>query len=369
MEVQQIMFQWYLFVLIFAVGLFANMTRQTYTVNSYGQREQRYGWLPVLAILLPLIYLAGTRGDMRFGDTSAYRAGFHDLPSSLNGVSGYFTDTSKDKGFTVFSVIIKSIIGNRDVLYFLVIAAICLTCVFYVYKKYSCNFIMTVFLFVASADYLQWTYNGIRQFLAVSLIFACTGLLLKEKYIPIIVIILLASTIHASALIMLPIVFIVQGKPFNKRTVLFLFAMLMAIAFIDQFTDIITNIMENTQYSGEVDQFLNAEGTSIQRVLVYSIPAFIALLFRKRIEMADNQLINMASNMSIATFGIMFLSAFSNGLFLGRLGIYTSLINYILLPWEIENIFTKSSARLIYVIMIVCYLVFYYYQVVITWGI
>lgn len=228
---------------------------------------------------------------------------------------------------------------------------------------------MTVFLFVASADYLQWTYNGIRQFLAVSLIFACTGLLLKEKYIPIIVIILLASTIHASALIMLPIVFIVQGKPFNKRTVLFLFAMLMAIAFIDQFTDIITNIMENTQYSGEVDQFLNAEGTSIQRVLVYSIPAFIALLFRKRIEMADNQLINMASNMSIATFGIMFLSAFSNGLFLGRLGIYTSLINYILLPWEIENIFTKSSARLIYVIMIVCYLVFYYYQVVITWGI
>lgn len=362
------MFQWYLFVLIFTVGLLANMTRQTYTVNSYGQREQRYGWLPVLIILVPLIYLAGTRDDMGFGDTSAYRIGFHDLPSSLSGLSGYFTDDSKDKGFTVFSVIIKSIIGNREVLYFLIIAAICLICVFYVYKKYSCNFIMAAFLFVASADYIQWTYNGIRQFLAVSLIFACTGLLLKKKYVPLIAVILLASTIHGSALIMLPIVFIVQGKPFNKRTVLFLFAMLMAIAFIDQFTDIITNIMENTQYSGEVDQFLSTEGTSIQRVLVYSIPAFIVLLFRKRIETADNQLINMASNMSIATLGFMFLSAFSSGLFLGRLSIFTSLYNYILLPWVIENIFTKSSARLIYAIMIVCYLIFYYYQVVITWG-
>lgn len=361
-------FQWYVFVLIAAVGILAPMLGQVRTVNICGRQEQRYSWIAALAIIIPLIYLAGTRGDMGFGDTSAYRSGFHALPSSLSGLSEYFTDTSKDKGFTVFSVIIKSIIGNRDVLYFLIIAAICLTCVFYVYKTYSCNFIITAFLFLASADYIQWTYNGIRQFLAVSLIFACTGLLLKKKYIPVIAVILLVSTIHASALIMLPIIFIVQGKPFNKRTVMFLAAMLLAIAFIDQFTDIITNIMENTQYSGEVDQFLSAEGTSIQRVIVYSIPAFIALLFRKRIEIADNPLINMASNLSIATFGILCVSAFSNGLFLGRLSIYTSTYNYILLPWEIENIFTKSSARLIYVVMIVCYLAFYYYQVVITWG-
>ncbi len=362
------MFQWYLFVLIFGVGLFANMTRQTYTVNSYGQKEQRYGWIPVLIILIPLVYLAGTRADMGFGDTSAYRTGFHELPSSLRGLSGYFTDDSKDKGFTIFSVIIKSIVNNRDVLYFLIIAAICLVCVLSVYKKYSCNFIMTVFLFVASADYIQWTYNGIRQFLAVSLIFACTGLLLKKKYVPVIAVILLASTIHASALVMLPIVFIVQGKPFNKRTVLFLFVMLMAIASIDRFTDIITNIMENTQYKGEVDQFLNTDGTSIQRVLVYSLPAFTALLFRKRIQIIDNQLINMASNMSIATMGLMIMSAFSSGLFLGRLSIFTSLYSYILLPWEIENFFTKSSTRLIYAIMVMCYLIFYYYQIVITWG-
>lgn len=362
------MFQWYLFVLIFAVGMFANITGQVYTENSYGQREQRYGWVPVLIILVPLIYLAGTRDDMRFGDTSAYRIGFHAMPSSLRGLAGYFTDSSKDRGFTVFTVFLKSFIGENDVLYFLIVAAICLICVFCIYKMYSCNFIITIFLFIASADYIQWTYNGIRQFLAVSLIFACTGLLLKQKYVSVVIVILMASTIHASALIMLPIVFIVQGKPFNKKTVFFLFAMLVAIAFIDQFTDIIANIMENTQYSGEVDQFLSTEGTSIQRVLVYSMPAFIALLFRKRIEMANNQLINMAVNFSIATFGLMFLSAFSSGLFLGRLGIYTSLYNYILLPWEVENIFTKSSARLIYALMIICYFAFYYYQVVITWG-
>lgn len=362
------MFQWYLFVLIFGVGLFANMTRQTYTVNSYGQKEQRYGWIPVLIILIPLVYLAGTRADMGFGDTSAYRTSFHELPSSLHGLSGYFTDDSKDKGFTIFSVIIKSIVNNRDVLYFLIIAAICLVCVFCVYKKYSCNFIMTVFLFVSSADYIQWTYNGIRQFLAVSLIFACTGLLIKRKYIPVIVVILIASTIHASAIIMLPIVFIVQGRPFNKRTVMFLFAMLMAIAFINQFTDIITNIMENTQYNGEVDQFLSTEGTSMQRVIVYSIPAMIALVFRRRISLANNNLINVSVNMSVTCCSLYVLSAFSSGLFLGRLPIFVSLYNYILLPWEVENIFTKDSSRVIYVGMIVSYLCYYFYQTKVVWG-
>ena len=127
------MFQWYLFVLIFGVGLLANMTRQTYTVDFYEQRELRYEWAPVLMILVPLIYLAGTRDDMGFGDTSAYRSGFHATPSSLSGLVGYFTDSSKDRGFTVFTVFLKSFIGENDVFYLLIIAAICLTGVFCVY--------------------------------------------------------------------------------------------------------------------------------------------------------------------------------------------------------------------------------------------
>ncbi|MCF2682333.1 EpsG family protein [Faecalicatena contorta] len=361
-------FQWYLFVLIFAVALLAGVSKQTYIVDSYGQKEIRYDWFPVLAILLPLIYMAGTRADLGFGDTSAYRSGFYSLPSSLSGLTEYFNQASKDKGFTVFSVLIKSIIGNRDVIYFLIIATICLTCVFCVYKKYSCNFVMTAFLFVASTDYIQWTYNGIRQFLAVCLIFACTGLILKKKYVPVIVIILIAATVHATALMMIPIIFIVQGKPFNKKTMLFLGGVLVAVAFIDHFTDIITIVMENTQYSGEIDQFLGTEGTSYQRVIVYSIPALIAFVFRRRIALVDNRMINMCVNMSAACLGLYGLSAFSSGLFLGRLPIFVSLYNYILLPWEVENIFTKESARILYLVMIILYLIFYHYQVTVVWG-
>lgn len=362
-------FQWYIFVLIAVVALFSTLVEQTYTVNFLGQKEQRYYWLPVLMVTLPLIYWAGTRGDLDgWGDTGAYRLAFRDLPSSLSGIGDYITDEMKDKGFIVISVLIKSIIGNRDVIYFTIIAGVCIFCVMGNYKKYSCSFMMSAFLFVASGDYLQWSYNGIRQFIPVAILFACTGLLLKKKYTSLIIIILLLSTIHASTLIMIPVIFIVQGKPWNEKTILLILLAMLAIAFVDRFTNIITEVMENSQYSGEVDQYLSSEGTNIFRVLVFALPAIVAFVFRSRIAYINNPLINLAVNMSVVSFGVYLVSAFTSGLFIGRIPIYFSLYNYILLPWEIENIFTKRSAQLLNIIMIVFYLFFYYYQVAITWG-
>ncbi len=359
-------FQWYIFVLIFIVAFIAQKTGQRQLVDSYGQQEYRYRWIPVLAITLPLIYLAGTRGN-RIGDTAAYRNTFRNLPESLAELPDYLTDDMKDKGFTIVSTFIKSIIGNHDVIYFMIIAAVCLLCVAYVYKKYSSNFFMSMFLFVASADYIQWTYNGVRQFIAAAVLFAGIGLFLKKKYIPLIVLILLLSTIHASALIVLPFVFIVRGKPWNIKMSVFLCVVLFAMLFVNQFTDLITNVMENTQYSGSINDFLNTRGTNLLRVLVFSMPALIALIFKKKIAAFNNPLIDLSVGMSIATMGWYLISAFTSGIFIGRIPIFFSLYNYILLPWEIKNLFDEKTSRFLSVLMICCYMVFYYYQVHITW--
>ena len=66
--------------------------------------------------------------------------------------------------------------------------------------------------------------------------------------------------------------------------------------------------------------------------------------------------------MSIASAGLYVISMFTSGIFIGRLPIYFSLYNYILLPWEINRIFTKQSARIIYIIMVIAYLGFYLYS-------
>ena len=77
----------------------------------------------------------------------------------------------------------------------------------------------------------------------------------------------------------------------------------------------------------------------------------------------------MCVNMSLLSTGIYVVSIFTSGILVGRLPIYFSLYNYILLPWELEYIFTVRSKKILYLLMIGAYLVFYYYQLNYSWGI
>lgn len=151
--------------------------------------------------------------------------------------------------------------------------------------------------------------------------------MLKKKWIPLIITILFAATIHGSALLMLPIVFIVQGKAWNKKTIGFIAVCIVVLAFTDQFTNILDTLLSDTQYTNVVSdwQGLNDDGTNIIRVLVYSIPMILAFIGRKWLEIEDDSVMNLCTNMSIVTSGLYLVSAVTSGVFLGRLPIFTSL--------------------------------------------
>lgn len=360
-------FQWYLFVLLVMVAWLSNSSGQTYTINIDGRREKRYKWGPILILLVPMVYLAATRTDT-FGDTYGYIIGFRNTPTSILEIPRIIDSETKDPGFVVFRVLIKSIIGNHYQIYFAIIATICLFCVAYVFKKYSCNFVMSMFLFIASSDYVQWTHNGIRQFIAVAVVFAATDLLIQKKYWRYFAVVLIMSSIHASALIMIPVSLIVQGKAWNIKTVFLTALSLIAINFSDITTGVITDFMAETQYGAEVGQFLETEGTNIFRVLVFCIPPVTALIFQKRLIHANSKILNLSTNMSIVSMGAYLVSSATSGIFIGRIPIYFSLYNYILLPWLVENVFDKRSQKLVYGAIVLCYLLFYYYQISVTWG-
>ncbi len=160
---------------------------------------------------------------------------------------------------------------------------------------------------------------------------------------------------------MIPVLFIIQGKAWNKKTLLFLTITLVAVLFIDGFTDILEDLMEDTQYKNAVSdwKYYQDDGTNILRVLVYSVPALISLLEIKKIRSLDDPLINFCTNASIVTMGIYIISIFTSGIYIGRLPIYTSLYSYILLPWEMNNLFRDRLFRNILVgISVTCYLLF-----------
>lgn len=326
------------------------------------QNVYRYNWGWAIVGLIPLLYLCTVRGNV--GDTASYTRAFNGMPEALGDFSSYMNNITKDRGFYAFSAFIKIVIGPNVKMYFFILALIQVLLLIKVYRKYSTQYVVSIFLFLVSTDYISWMYNGIRQFLAVTITFACCSLIIRKKYILVIILTLIAATIHGTALLVIPFIFIVHGKAWNKKTVLFVMIAIMAVAFIDQFTNILDSLLHETQYGNVVSdwQSWQDDGTNVLRVLAYSVPTILSLIGLKFIQDADDPIINLCTNMSIISMGFYVVSMFTSGIFVGRLPIYFSLYNYILLPWEIENIFTKSLSRVIYLCMVSAYLLFYVYS-------
>lgn len=361
----------YILILIWVgvMALIAHQLRLKKMVMVSGKWEARFPWLLAFITFFPIIWMAANRGMI--GDTPVYADAFASMPESFSLIPEYMKDISKDPGFYCFAAIIKTIIGNNKVLYFFILAAIQGVILVSVYRKYSEDFFMSVFLFLASTDYISWMFNGVRQFMAAVFIFAAAGLMIRRKLVPAILVILFASLFHQSALIMIPIVIVVQGRAWNARTLVFLALTVLAILYVDRFTTLLDDALAYTQYENVVSEYTawHDDGTNPLRVAVYSVPALISFFGREQIKYENDPLINLCTNMSIATAGLYLISMVTSGIFLGRLPIYCSLFNYILLPWEIRHLFTRQSGRLIYVVMIFSYLFLYYYQMHNIFGI
>lgn len=360
----------YVFI-IFWLGIMAVFTASTNlkkkeVVNK--ESVMRYPWIIAFLIVFPIIWIAGTRGHV--ADTYMYMGAFAEMPDTLGGIPMYIAGVSKDKGFYFFSSLIKIIIGNNVTLYLTILAAIQGISILSIFRKYSGNYMVSVFLFIASTDYFSWMFNGIRQFTAVTIVFAATALMLNKRYKTLLVVILLAATIHQTALLMIPMVLIAQGKAWNKKTLFFIVMAIIGVLFVERFTSFLDVALAETQYKNVVSDWQSWEddGTNILRVLVYSVPTILALIGKKRIKHEENKMIHFMTNMSIISTSLYVVSMFTSGIFIGRLPIYASLYGYILLPWEIEHIFTKESRKIVYVLMGGFYLMFYYYQFHFGWG-
>ena len=199
---------WMLLIWILTVGLFLNVVIPKTLVTVEGKSEYRWGKFSAFLLVFPYIIWAGFRTDW-FGDTLVYRMAFNTAPDSLSALPAYAASQTKDTGFYVLNSLFKIFISNSSVVFFLAIAAFQMFCILRTYRKFSSDYWMSIFLFIISTDYMSYMHNGMRQFIAVCGIFACFGWIIKKEYFKTILVILLLSTIHQTALIMIPIIFII----------------------------------------------------------------------------------------------------------------------------------------------------------------
>lgn len=317
--------------------------------------------IPIGMAILTFCYIIFWVG-MRSGvaDTATYISGFNNFGSSFKELSDIFSN-AKAPGFDAFSILFRTFVSTNYHLWLMTIAIVSGIAVMLTLWKHSENFLFSAFLFIVTLDFF-WMLNGMRQFIAASLLFLASDLIKERKCAKFIIIVLILMTIHYTAIVLIPVYWLVKEKPFGLRMLIFIGLLISAIIFLEPSIEILEKLLEGTAYSGATSQFAEDDGVNILRVLVMLVPVVIAFFCRGIIELEGDLYINMCVNMSVISAGFYFLGRFTSGILIGRVPIYFELYNLILFPWLFNHGFTESSKKIIYFLCAVGFLLFYYLQ-------
>lgn len=333
----------------------------TEPLEEHGTIQKRWRLVWAFVLFFPIFHLAAF-GPV-IGDTGAYISIYEALPDTWQELWKRVLETASGRGFIFFEALIKIVFGNNIVAFRVFLATAHSIPIILLYRKYSKDYLISVFLFVATCCHISWMMNGLRQFLAAVIIYAATTFTIRKKYLLSTIMVLLASTIHSSAIIMLPVVFIATGSAWNKRTMLFIIVAVISAFAFSRNNELMDSLLIGTEYEGAVEYWtaLGDDGASPFRVLVSSVPVILALIERESLNLKKDAVMNFLVNMSIVNLGLYLIAMVTSGIMIGRLPGYTGLYNHILLPNILHTSFRKENRRVITIWMVLFYLIYFWY--------
>lgn len=226
----------------------------------------------------------------------------------------------------------------------------------YIIYKYSNSFFVSILLFIFGHGWSE-SFNGIRQMLASAIIFAGHRFIIEKDFKKYLLIILLASSFHISALPMILLYFIPQTKVTLKKALVLLLVIFVGLNTYEYLFAIINFVTGLFGESLEMTDYLTQE-VNILRILVMMAPPALYLLItpKENLSKPDNFYINMLFiNAAIYMMSI-------NSAYLARFALYTIPYVTIGLPIILKNSKKSTSIMIMYVALIL-YLMFWIYDV------
>lgn len=306
----------------------------------------------VALVAIILIVVSGLRNDI--GDTFFY------MHSYATVDFGKDIEFKGDFGFNLYQMVLQKISEDPQLLIFMT-ALITISLIVWILFKYSGMFELSMFVFITAGMYTV-SMNGIRQFMAAAICFAATKYIENKNWKKYILVILLASTIHQSALILIPIYFIVRCKAWSKLTTFLVLSSVLIVLGFNYFTDALFTALGDSHY-GQYSQSTEG-GANILRVVVCMVPVALAFLGRKKLqEVLPNS--DFIINMSLIN-ALFMLIATQNWIF-ARFTIYFGLYSLILISWIIK-VFAQREQKFVYYMLLLCYFIYFYFESVISLG-
>lgn len=293
-----------------------------------------------------------------FVDTRAYIIAFDRAPMGITAAMEAFHAASKGPLWNAIQILFKTYI-SQDFHYWLTLIAIATAIpIIITLRRKSVDYLFSIFLFITSTIF-SWMFNGIRQFLVVAILFGFYNLIIERRRILFLVLILICSMIHSSALIMIPAIFLIDFKPFGKMMWLFVLTVVASSFFVGTLMGGMESLLQDSVYYGNLEQFADDDGAHPLRVLFTSVPVIFAFIKKQKIEALNNTFVNLCINMSTVAAGLMFIAMLTSGIMIGRFPVYYEMYNFILIPYLINCIYTDYK-RILYIGFYIVYMLFYY---------
>lgn len=309
----------------------------------------------IFFIMVTAIFIAVCGLRSNIGDTYFYKHSY-DLMIMTGEVFGY------EKGFAKLMLFLGTISPDPQILIF-VTGFITNLFILLSLRREATYFEMSVYLFITSGYYLV-TMNGMRQTMVAALYFFFGVKFIKEKkLIFYVLLIFILSYFHKSVIFMLPSYFLAREEAFSKKMVLIIFGTILIVLMFSSFAGTIKDIAGD--YGYYIDSF-NEGGANILRVLIEAVPIGLSYIYRENLR-KKWEYSNIFINFAILNLIFSILSL-QNWIF-ARVGLYSSIANFLLIPYLISTCIEQEKKSLFYSLCIIFYFIFFYYEQAVTMGI
>lgn len=300
----------------------------------------------------------------KYNDTGNYIHGFLNAQSLSEGfANGTFTDWTGNPWSMLYRSLMHDITEDYHI-YFFFPAILSSFAVIKLLKRFSVNPAFSLLIFYSIGTYIVYI-AALKQCLAVFFLLMALPYAIDRKYIRFYLLVLVAILFHTHAF-MFAIVPLLMDKPWGKVTWI-----LLCLTFFAMLTYDVTlgAFMEYAQSIGAMvaeDEVFDDHQINILRVLVYWVPAVLALIFRQRLFCSSTRAENLFVNMSIVSAFILTIGLVQGANLYARMAAYFETATAIALPWMIKKLFTKQSAQFVTVMAAILYFGYFYYEFAIT---
>ena len=319
-----------------------------YFIFSYKNSEFKT-LLFLIIVGLQLVLLGGLR-DITIGtDTFVYAAEYETFQMYS------FAQYSRLEYGYVFIMSLLSYLNAHFNWLLITMSAIIVFFIFKGIHNISTNIFLSVYLFVSMYLY-YYSFNVIRQCIAVAICFFGYKYLLNRNLIKYALCVFMAAQFHTTAYIMLPVYFIYILAKQKKLFLIFLVISYFVIVFINPFINFALRILP--RYIGYLDSFYMDSFVGMRYVLVYGAVVMFGLFIALKYKIDKKFLLEFL--FICLAFVLNILTVYGFAMF-ARLAWYFTIYSIIFIPNCMSKISNKHMKVVLYILVFSTTFIYHFY--------